>query len=446
MDTEEIAERWPIFLIGCICIKRDGTIIFTANHIHDHCVYTFRPGIDEDPTSSIILAGRQRESGSDDGPGATAKFRRPQGIALCADGSLVVADSGNHRIRKISPLGFVTTLAGSGQEGFADGPGADAVFSSPSGVAVRPDGTIVVADRFNNRIRLISPAGLVTTLAGSGAAGFADGSAAEARFMRPWGVAVGPDGDVLVCDVGNHRIRRIVADGAVSTVAGSGAAGHLDGTGGAATFDFPRSIAVDTNGHAVVGEAGGCIRKIVLATGEVTTVANGFGHGIVTALAIDPAGSVVFQNPATKTLSQIAKAGLGPGFSVNNIPIWTPTRKSHRGTPEWSRDAVNTMALITTRARYSKPGRLNAVEWLNQLPLLPQMLWEMIIGLIPIHHIGRPDGAPIAYDPDWAKWFIKQIKIVQKRAQEEDAQKSLGAPHPTTSVPPMRPHRSDSNK
>jgi len=393
-----------------------------------------------------ISPGRIDKAGKD------ARFRNPRGIAVFVDGSLIIADTHNHQIRKISPLGFVTTLAGSGQQGFTNGPalgvglGLYARFAQPRGVAVRPDGTIVVADTENHRIRLISPAGFVTTLAGSGVKGFADGSAAEAQFKSPIGVAVCPDGAVLVCDWANRRIRRIAPDGTVDTVAGSGVVNYLDGIGEATSFTYPYSIAVDTDGHAVVGEVGR-IRKIVLTTGEVTTVGVFETNTIIDALAIDPDGSVVFFNTATQTLAKITNAGLGPGFSAEKImQPWTPTRKSHRNTPEWSRDAVNTMALITTRARYS--NRLNTPnsEWLSQVPLLPQMVWGMIIGLIPIHHIGRPDWATIpAYDPVLAQWFARQIALMQKITQEEDASQNrlMVDPHPTTSITPMGGHPSE---
>jgi hypothetical protein len=334
-----------------------------------------------------------------DGPLATARFRDPQGIALCADNSLVVADFGNHRIRKISPLGFVSPLAGR-QRGFGNGAGADAKFNGPIAVAVRADNSIVVTDSNNCRIRLISPDCFVTPLAGSGEDGFADGS--EARFKRPYGVAVCPDGGVLVCDRGNHRLRRVSVDGTVSTVAGSGAFGHLDEIGGSATFAYPTSIAVDTAGHAVIGESGGYVRKIVLATGEVTTVGYGIGHAVVTALAIDDVGSVVFFNRATKTLSQIAGAGLGPGFSAAGFaPLWTPTRKCHNATPEWTRAAVRTVMLLAKRATNLGGGAFGA-GWLERVVVLPPTVWEMIIGLIPIHQIGRA-GGPVT-DPGLDLW------------------------------------------
>jgi hypothetical protein len=155
-------------------------------------------------------------AGLQDGPGTTALFRSPEGVAVDNSGNVYVADTGNHVIRKITPAGFVSTVAGKvangfGVAGFADGPAANAQFNAPTGVAVDNDGAIYVADNFNNRIRKISPAGDVSTLAGTGAAGFADGSGNTAQFSGPFKVAVSGPGDIVyVADAGNNRVRKIV--------------------------------------------------------------------------------------------------------------------------------------------------------------------------------------------------------------------------------------------
>jgi sugar lactone lactonase YvrE len=133
-------------------------------------------------------------AGFADGVGQAAQFRGPSGVAVDAVGTLYVADRGNNRIRKITPAGVVTTLAGSDQSGFADGQGAAAAFAAPTGVAVSTSGTVYVADADNNRIRQVSQAGVVTTLAGSGTAGFANGTGAVALFNRPGGVAIDAGG------------------------------------------------------------------------------------------------------------------------------------------------------------------------------------------------------------------------------------------------------------
>src|SRR5215831_17978682 len=163
------------------------------------------------------FAGGGKEAFAD-GPGLEAAFNTPSGFAIDVAGNLYVADTGNNRIRKISTQGVVSTLAGDGTAGYADGPAAQAKFDGPIGVAVDKAGNVFVADTYNDRVRLISPSGQVTTLAGAKGPGYADGPAATALFDTPCGLAVKPDGSVIVADTGNHRLRRISAEGNVSTV------------------------------------------------------------------------------------------------------------------------------------------------------------------------------------------------------------------------------------
>jgi sugar lactone lactonase YvrE len=177
-----------------------------------------------------------------------------------------VAEIGNHAIRKISN-GVVSTLAGSGTAGYADGSGTAASFNSPHGVAVDSAGWVYVADACNHRIRKISPQGMVSTFAGSGATGsgnggYADGTA-TAKFNAPCGVAVDSYGWVYVADTSNYRIRKISPDGVVSTLAGSGTFGYAEGSGTDAQFKSLWGVAVDSAGNVYVGEAGNDrIRKL----------------------------------------------------------------------------------------------------------------------------------------------------------------------------------------
>ena len=233
-----------------------------------------------------------------DGTGAAASFGNPYGVAVIpSSGVIVVVDPFNQRIRLVTPLGVVTTLAGSGSAAFADGTGAAASFNYPVGVAVIPSsGVIVVADTTNNRIRLVDPtSGVVTTLAGSTAA-FADGTGAAARFKNPHGVAVIPSsGVIVVADTLNHRIRLVTPLGVVSTLAGSGIGTFADGTGAAASFNNPRGVAVvPSSGVIVVADSGNNrIRLVDPTSGVVTTLA---GSG--TAAFADGTGAAAsFSNP-----------------------------------------------------------------------------------------------------------------------------------------------------
>jgi len=187
-----------------------------------------------------------------DGPGISATFNSPRGVAVDGAGNVYVADTGNHRIRKISPAGVVTTLAGTGSTVFVDGPGITATFNQPFGVAVDGTGNVYVADVFNHRIRKITSAGAVTTLAGDGTQGFLDNAnGTSARFDAPFGVAVDGAGNVYVGDTQNHRIRKITSAGAVTTLAGNGTTGSADANGTSAQFAFPFGVAVDGAGGNV---------------------------------------------------------------------------------------------------------------------------------------------------------------------------------------------------
>jgi sugar lactone lactonase YvrE len=202
-------------------------------------------------------------SGDADGPGTAATFGWAVGVAADSSGNVYVADSDSNKIRKITAGGVVSTLAGSGAGGSADGPGDVATFSEPSGVAVDSSGNVFVADTDSHKIRKITPGGVVTTFAGSGAPGSADGTGAAATFAYPFGVAVDSSKNVYVADSGNNKIRKITPAGVVSTLAGSGAYGSADGTGTAATFYTPTGVAVDSSGHVYVADSGNNkIRKI----------------------------------------------------------------------------------------------------------------------------------------------------------------------------------------
>src|SRR5437899_3036083 len=185
------------------------------------------------------LAGVPGGPGSVDGTAGAARFNYPSGLAVDSAGNVYVADTLNHTIRKITPAGAVTTLAGSaGQSGSADGTGSAARFDYPEGAAVDGAGNVYVADWGNYTIRKITLAGAVTTLAGSaGQSGSADGTGSEARFDYPTGVAVDSAGSVYVADWWNSTIRKITLAGAVTTLAGSaGFFGSADGIGTAAEF------------------------------------------------------------------------------------------------------------------------------------------------------------------------------------------------------------------
>jgi sugar lactone lactonase YvrE len=216
-----------------------------------------------------------------DGTGTAASFSTLLGIAIDGSGNLYVADLGNNRIRKITPAGVVTTIGGTGVSGFQDGPAATSQFFLPMGVAVDNAGDVFVADAGNHRIRKIS-GGVVSTVAGNGTAAFADGAVVNARFNSPMKIKVDGAGNLIILDQNNHRVRKI-AGGIVSTVAGSGTAGFADGAAGIAQFNAPAGLAIDAAGNIYVGDqTNQRIRKIT-PNGNVSSIAgtgvSGFEDG-----------------------------------------------------------------------------------------------------------------------------------------------------------------------
>ena len=204
-------------------------------------------------------------------PPGRAGFSDPFGVAVAADGTIYVADAGeSNRIRKITPEGVVTTLAG-GSEGFADGPGSAAAFNTPSGIALDANGNLYVADTGNNRIRRVTPEGQVSTVAGGATAGNSDGPGEQARFNGPMAVAVDQHGNIFVADTYNDRIRRISPKGVVSTVAGAGTPGFADGDANTSSFDTPCGIVVATDGTLIVADTGNDRLRKITPDGNVST-------------------------------------------------------------------------------------------------------------------------------------------------------------------------------
>src|ERR1043166_5434592 len=233
------------------------------------------------------LAGLAGSSGSADGTGSAARFYGPSGVATDSSGTVYVADSGNHTIRKITPAGVVTTLAGlAGSSGSADGTGNEAQVDHPSGVATDSSSNVYVADYGNNTIRKITPAGVVTTLAGLAVyPGSADGTSSAARFLFPYSVATDSSFNVYVADQENQTIRKIAPAGVVTTLAGlAGTVGSADGTGSAARFSGPAGVATDSSGNVYVADGGNRTIRKITAAGVVTTLAglagnSGSAHG-----------------------------------------------------------------------------------------------------------------------------------------------------------------------
>ena len=262
------------------------------------------------------LAGSTTK-GYADGTGIAAKFANPTQLAVDASGTVYVADWANSRIRKITPSGVVTTFAGSGTPGFADGIGTSAQLNFPIGVAVDASGTVYVADTDNNRIRKITSAGVVTTLAGSGTVGSADGTGTTAQFSAPFSLTVDASGTVYVADTENHIIRVITPSGVVSTLAGTGTPGFADGAGTAAQFYYPKDVAVDASGTVYVADYFNSRIRAITPSGMVSTFAGtgtaGFADGTDTSaqfnflsgVAVDASGTVYVADSGNRRIRTI---------------------------------------------------------------------------------------------------------------------------------------------
>ena len=206
------------------------------------------------------------------GDGSPLVLGDPFGVAVASDGSIYFTDAGDqNRIQKITPDGNITSIAG-GVEGYGDGVGSKALFNSPSAIAFAPNGFLVIADTGNNRIRRIPPLGETGTVAGDGKAGYADGPANKAQFNGPIGVAVDAQGNIYVADSYNDRIRLITPDGQVSTVAGKGTPGFADGDRNTALFDTPSGIVVANDNSLIVADTGNDRLRKITPDGNVTTL------------------------------------------------------------------------------------------------------------------------------------------------------------------------------
>ncbi len=216
-------------------------------------------------------------NGFADGSGAAAKFSTPSDVALEPNGDLLVADLWNYRIRRITPAGVVTTYAGSGVSETTDGPLLSARFKSPIRLAHYSGGNLFVLE-LNDAVRRIA-SDTVTTYAGTGLSGYEDGPAGSAQFSSPSGLIIDPRGNVFVSDSENNCIRRIAVDGSVTTVAGTLNPGFMDGYGTTARFNSPAGLALDAAGNLYIADMGNhAIRKLT-PQGLVVTVAGNGSYG-----------------------------------------------------------------------------------------------------------------------------------------------------------------------
>ncbi|MBI2875537.1 MAG: hypothetical protein HYY20_01500, partial [Candidatus Tectomicrobia bacterium] len=277
--------------------------------------------------------------GGDGGPATLAKLKSPYGVTVGPDGSLYIADTGNSRVRRVDPEGIITTVAGNGERGYSGdgGPATLAKLRSVYGVAVGPDCSLYLADYADNRIRRVSPEGIITTVVGNGTPGYSGdgGPAAAAKLESPYGVAVGADGSLYIADFGNSRIRRVGPEGIITTVVGNGEP-EYSGDGGPATqaqLYWPRAVAVGPDGSLYIADTDNSRIRRVDPGGIITTVAgngkpgySGDGGLAVAAELYDPRavavgadGSLYIPDPGYTRIRRVAPSL--PGLSADELLI-----------------------------------------------------------------------------------------------------------------------------
>ena len=235
--------------------------------------------VDSTGTITTIAGTEERGFGGDGGPATQAPLFLPTGVAVDGEGNLYIADQYNHRIRRVDSTGTITTIAGTGERRFGGdgGPAIRAQLDAPSGVAVDGAGNLYIADASNHRIRKVDSIGTITTIAGTGEQGFGGngGSASQAHLFFPTGVAVDGAGNLYIADVGNHRIRKVDSTGTITTFAGTGERG-FGGPGGPAVqaqLDAPSGVAVDEAGNLYIADQYNHRIRRVDSTGTITTIA-----------------------------------------------------------------------------------------------------------------------------------------------------------------------------
>jgi uncharacterized protein (TIGR03437 family) len=263
----------------------------------------------------------------DGGLAVSAQLGGPSGVAVDASGNLFIADSGNNRVRKVTPQGTITTVAGSGTQGFSadGGPAVSAQLLNPYGVAVNASGNLFIADGGNYRIRKVTPLGIITTVAGNGTQGFSGdgGSATSAQLGYPVGVAVDASGNLFVADSLNSRIREVTPQGTITTVAGNGMQG-FSGDGGtaiSAQLNYPSGVAVDASGNLFIADTNNNRIRMVTPAGIITTAAGNGARGF--SGDGGQAGAAQLGWPAGVTVDASGKIYIGDSFN-NRIRQLSP--------------------------------------------------------------------------------------------------------------------------
>jgi gliding motility-associated-like protein len=324
------------------------------------------------PGGVVTVFAGSGNLGAADGQGTAASFARPWGLTMDGKGNIYVADAGNNLIRMITPSGVVSTIAGSGSKGANNGISSQATFNNPAGVAVDKAGNVYVVDSDNNLIRKITPGGIVSTFAGNGQFSSVDGQGTSAGFYDPHGIAIDNAAGLLYIADGNNRIRKIDLNANVTTFAGNNS-GNADGVGTMASFYFPIGITIDKLGNLYISDTGNDEVREVTAGGLVTTIAGNGSNG-----SVDGNGKNASINaPIGITLDPSGNLYVteGPGNIIRKIDpaenVTTLTLVGSNGTSSESSSLAVNVTVLSQPAITSTYNNVTVTAYRGCSPVLP---------------------------------------------------------------------------
>ncbi len=291
------------------------------------------------PVITTVAGNGTAGYGGDDGPATSAQLDAPRGVAVDFSGNIYIADTQNDRIREVSTSGTITTVAGTGTAGYSgdDGPATSAQLDGPQGVAADSSGNIYIADTQNDRIREVSASGTITTVAGNGTIGYGgdSGPATSAEMFDPCGVAVDSSRTIYIADTNNDRIREVSASGTITTVAGTGTAGYSgdDGPAASAELNVPQDVAVDSSGNIYIADTQNDRIREVSASGTITTVAGtgtaGYGGdggpaasaelNVPQGVAVDSSGNIYIADTQNDRIREVGTSGTITTVAGNGV-------------------------------------------------------------------------------------------------------------------------------